>query len=838
MMTIATRPAYRNNRRRLLLSCATAAIAAAVLMPQKAHAQAFQGSITSATNASQTSVGTGTETITVTAPTATLVWNPTGAVNGSGNIDFLPSGNVATFQGTADAGNYTILNRVIPDGAYKIELNGTVNSYVAGGATGGNIWFYSPNGILVGGTAVFNVGGLLLTTADPGSNWTTSDTGFTASMGPAASGSSITVNPGAQINAQNSYVAMVAPAITQGGTVNVNGSAAYVAAEQLTMTFNQGLFDIAVDVGTDDPNGIIHTGTTTGTANATAADNHTIYMVAVPKNQALTMLLQGGRIGFGDAVSADVQNGQIVLSAGYSVGYDDSGQLFFDDPGLGVSSGINIQGGKYSSSVIGYATGDILANGGAGGTLEFDGDVTLQGLTSAEIDARDGDTITVGGNARVSADDLKYFIRTTSADYVDAYGGSATILAESGGSISIAGNATVSANASPTVNLATNYAGISHGGFAKIESDGGTISIGGDAQIDAIAFGDGNNNGFDGRDNQGGNAELNASNGGSITIAGDLGVDAEGDGSWSWLESGGTGGRGTGGYARVSADTGASISVGGTALIAANGVGQEAKGTGGTGGEGQGGEADLLASSGGSITFSGSATLQSNGYGDGGFDANDTPAYGGDGDGGETYMNIDGGTVTADGDLKLISDGFGGAGTVQGGDGYGGYADAQFWSPSGAGGTLSVAGDFRIGASGAGGDGIANPDGLGGDGGEGVGGSASFYATSAVQGDATINAQLSNVSLIAVGSGGAGGDGIDGGAGGSAIGGETYLDLESGSFSANVIDTNASGFGGAGGAASGGTGGAGGSADGGYSFGYVATSVTGDIQGNADAISK
>src|SRR5205085_3177338 len=128
--------------------------------------------------------------------------------------------------------------------------------------------------------------------------------------------------PGAQINAlqSGSYVALVAPRIEQGGTVRVNGSAAYVAAQQLTMTMNQGLFDIQVDVGTDDSNGIVHTGETSGPANSVAGDNHTIYLVAVPKNSAVTMLLDNtSKIGFDEATNASVQNGQIILSSGYSV---------------------------------------------------------------------------------------------------------------------------------------------------------------------------------------------------------------------------------------------------------------------------------------------------------------------------------------------------------------------------------------------------------------------------------------------------------------------------------------------------------------------------------------
>jgi len=142
---------------------------------------------------------------------------------------------------------------------------------------------------------------------------------FTANFSKsAANAGNIKVLSGAQINARNSYVAMIAPRIEQGGNVQVNGSAAYAAAEGATMTFSQGLFDVEVPVdrGTADSNGIVHTGTTGGTANASISDNHTIYMVAVPKNQALSMLL-GGSIGFAPAASgATIANGQIYLFSG------------------------------------------------------------------------------------------------------------------------------------------------------------------------------------------------------------------------------------------------------------------------------------------------------------------------------------------------------------------------------------------------------------------------------------------------------------------------------------------------------------------------------------------
>src|SRR5207302_3620455 len=123
--------------------------------------------------------------------------------------------------GAAGLADYTVLNRIVPsDASRAISLNGQVISNLQDtGATGGRIWFYGPGGIVIGATAVFDVGSLLLTTNDV-SNLSTSANGFSATFtGPASSTSKIQIMPGAQLNAleQDSYVALVAPRIEQGG---------------------------------------------------------------------------------------------------------------------------------------------------------------------------------------------------------------------------------------------------------------------------------------------------------------------------------------------------------------------------------------------------------------------------------------------------------------------------------------------------------------------------------------------------------------------------------------------------------------------------------------------
>jgi len=161
-MKPTVRPAYRT-RGKLFISCATLAIATVISTPQKARAQAapvgaFQGTISSSTNASQNITTPGVaETITVSNSTATIDWTAT-------NNNFLPDGNTATFTSASGVTDYTVLNRITPVEGGQIQLNGTLLSTLQGTATkGGNIWFYSPSGIMVGSTAKFDVGGLLLT---------------------------------------------------------------------------------------------------------------------------------------------------------------------------------------------------------------------------------------------------------------------------------------------------------------------------------------------------------------------------------------------------------------------------------------------------------------------------------------------------------------------------------------------------------------------------------------------------------------------------------------------------------------------------------------------------
>jgi hypothetical protein len=283
----------------------------------------------------------------------------------------------------------------------------------AGNVTGpgGSVAFYSPGGIFVSSTAVFDVGSLLLTTLDPlrdGSGNFLGTAGNLSLRGAPGTTAQVVTQAGSQINAtaNGSTVAMVAAQVIHQGAVRVNGSAAYIGAESVDVVVNNGLFDINILSGSSVGTPVQHLGSTTGPASTGAGDNQIIYMVAVPKNQAITMTLRGSA-GFDAATTATVENGEIILSAGHNV----SGRTIATNPvaatepttGQPLLANAVIDGGTYTSDVRARATGDAAVRTTAGRRdTTFNQDVTLIGSQRAFIAAENGRTITVLGNAAVS----------------------------------------------------------------------------------------------------------------------------------------------------------------------------------------------------------------------------------------------------------------------------------------------------------------------------------------------------------------------------------------------------------------------------------------------------
>ena len=312
-------------RKTLLLSTSLATAFVLGARSEAASAQAFEATPVTAFGAVNYNRATpGVETIRVESPTAIIDWTPRNTSQDP--IVFLPAGNTATFENGPNNQNFAVLNRILAtvpvrfDGRVISQLRDFSNNVTIGGT----VLFSSPGGIIVGANAVFDVGNLVLTTLsvahDANGNFFDASGGFQLGGGSNFPNSAIVTEAGARINApmDGSYVALVAPRVVHGGSLLVNGSAAYVAAEEVEMRVNEGLFDIVVTTGSDNANPLIHTGTTGGPASTGGADHHRIYMVAVPKNQAITATLEG-TIGFEAATDVTIENGTIILSAGFDV---------------------------------------------------------------------------------------------------------------------------------------------------------------------------------------------------------------------------------------------------------------------------------------------------------------------------------------------------------------------------------------------------------------------------------------------------------------------------------------------------------------------------------------
>ncbi|HET9813112.1 MAG TPA: hypothetical protein VFP57_05600, partial [Sphingomicrobium sp.] len=812
-----------------MISCASVAIAAAALAPQKARAQvapppgAFRGNVTATTGTvTRTDLTNTTETIVVGSGTATIDWQPNTINETSGNYDFLPQGNVATF--TNDAlltSDFTVLNRILPiDGTTPIELNGKVISQLqsgAGTATGGNVWFYSPGGILVGATAAFDVGGLLLTTnvvdsLDPSSG------GFVATFSnPNATNSAVEISPNAKINATaaNSYVAIVAPKIVQGGDIRVDGSAAYVAAQGATLTMSDGLFNIQVSVGTDDSNGVVHTGSTTGPASGAADDYQRMYMVAVPKNQALTMLLSGS-IGY-DATTASFENGQIVLSSGYSINGSTSGHIPSATSGpqdSGFTIGGDAGGASITSDLWGIASGEIAAIASAGG-LNFDGNVEFVNQNAPidgdiRIGATNGFSIFANGTVQAF---------TTGSAALD--GGIIDIFATNGGVVDF----------DRTVQLISSVAADGSGtaGTVSLYADNGSIDIAGAADLNAgVGAASPPVEGFS-QSNTAGDVTVTAINNGTI-VTHSLNLSAIANGQDNQGNGDGSAGSGTGGTIGMFADTGGVITVNGNLTASADGIGGNMRDGGTTGGAGFGGTV-YVTTGGGDVSITGSVLLSALGLG-GDYIGEGTPsvATGGLGDGGQvSFYTTGSGGISAAGSVELRADGSGGDGRT-GGEGYGGSAGV-----SGFDGSIGIGGAINITATGTGGDASS---GFGGNGGYGSGGSAYIEALAQPAGvnpatAATITGGNATVNASGYGGSGGAGDGIDNlaGNGGDGQGGYFFDDgveirIVNGAYAAADNDgaslllgdvaLTSAGYGGAGGAGGAGqSGGLGGSGYGG-----------------------
>lgn len=623
------------------------------------QAQAFQATPTFTVGTGSISDGTGTSDIFLNDQETVLDWT----LNENGpntTFNFLPAGNTATYFGGGDGQftDFTVLNRINSNfGAPTVQFNGNVLSDLLGGP-GGRIWFYAPGGIIVGSGATFNVGSLLLTTdtidVTGGLYGSNGEIRFRGAAGSTSKVQILGAAPGIlQINTtiSDSYVAIVAPRIEQGGTINADGSTALVAAEQADLTFNAGLFDVSVLVGSADANGIVHTGSTGGPASLGVADLQRVTMVAVAKNTAMTMLLSGS-IGYVPAQVALQDGSAVQLSGGYSTSGDAIGLA-----AGGAPVGITIGNTTFTSKLgdpngnPSVASGTIDISPTAFGTTQFQGDVALRSDTALNVTANSGETILFDGVTQLIAQQ-------------DGLGGTISFLAEGTpggqqpvGAITVAQSLGLFAQGNvASVNTPPDAGLTGTGGAIDITAAGGTIATG-NLQVDASATGGAGN--ITGGLGQAGSIAIAADNGTITSTFFTAGADATGG------YGGTTGGAGQGGSVGLTVLGGGQISSPATYLSAAGGGGDAQSGVAGAG---TGGIVSV-------VDQTGTLDLGDLSLGADGFGGNYAPV-GGDGVGGQIVIDISGAAQNWT-SLYAEANAFSGQGAYPGGVGGNATGDAN-----------------------------------------------------------------------------------------------------------------------------------------------------------------
>ena len=635
-------------------------------------------------------------------------------------------------------------------------------------------------------------------------------------------------------------------------TITDNGAAALVAAEAATINFSpDGLFDIQVTAGTDAGTGIHVDGGTIGRGGAAEGVNdHRAYLVAVAKNDAVTMLINNGAaVGFETATSAQVENNVVVLSGGYDISGGDhwitSGvsevPLTITNASLSSNvdaqvtggAGINSSQGNLTFggnlSIVGGETtttgGNVLVDGQNGNTLTIAGNLDARAFRRnadgsqtgliTRLGADQGSTVTIGGDVTLDSDSFGAEAADNGLNGTSATGGSAQVNIGANSTLNVTGSVTVHADGYGGDNFFGGGAGGNgFGGQALLMSifGGATVNVGGSVYVSAQGFGGSAGEcsicDVTGGMGRGGNASVHTNVGtpNQMHLAGDVTVTAAGFGGAGDAQAG----LGLGGTANLGAADGSTLTVGGDTDVDAIGLG--GYGFDNVGGIGIGGIARVTTggTGGSQLDLTGPVFISADGEGG-------AAANGGRGTGGQAYMVAVLGDIHAFNDVTVTANSFGGEAFSGTGSGGAGLADTETVTTStiteanlfaGA-GTLTIDGLAVVAAHAFGGDGGFD----GGNGGNAVAGSATVHAGNRDDGMSII--QLVTVVATADAQGGAGGDGqggtngSDGGDGGSATGGRAIITAAAGSgdITAGATLLSAS--------ATGGTGGTGGSGDGG-----------------------
>jgi filamentous hemagglutinin family protein len=321
---------------------------------------------------------------------------PTGAQVSAGSAAISSAGSQMTIrQATPRAAiNWQQFNigpgesvQFVQPGASAIALNrvlGQDPSAILGRlSANGQVFLLNPNGVLFGPGAQVNVGGIVASTLN------LSDSDFLAGRyGFSGEGGSV-FNQGRIDSTEGGYVVLLAPHVTNEGTISAPlGTAALAAGEKATLTLSDNkLLAIAVDRDA--------VGALVANKQLIRADGGQVILTAKARDALLDTVVNNE--GVIEARSASMKNGVVTLDGGASGVTSVSGRIDTSGAARGETGGrVVITGDKVA--LMPGARIDASGDSG-GGTVLVGGD--LQG---GNPDVRNADRTFVAQSAQVSAD--------------------------------------------------------------------------------------------------------------------------------------------------------------------------------------------------------------------------------------------------------------------------------------------------------------------------------------------------------------------------------------------------------------------------------------------------
>ena len=263
------------------------------------------------------------------------------------------------------------LNRVT--GSNISTINGAIRA-------NGQVWLLNPNGLLFGGGASINVGGLLATTSD------LANQDFVEGRYNFSGGRNSVVNNGTIKASDGGSVVLSAPSVTNRGLIQANaGHVVLGGTDTFTVDFN-GDHLLSYAVGGDSAGGKV-----TNSGRIQAPGGHVLLTARAASGVQDAVINNTGMI---EASSAREENGEIILEADDG-GVASSGTLDASGKGAGETGGTVKVLGK-DIAIADGATIDVSGDAG-GGTALIGGNFHGQG---SEVHAQN----TTIGKATIRAD--------------------------------------------------------------------------------------------------------------------------------------------------------------------------------------------------------------------------------------------------------------------------------------------------------------------------------------------------------------------------------------------------------------------------------------------------